>query len=264
MEVFQMSCVVFLSAVLFCCLPRESNSAAVAQLKPESQNGNNTGAKSLDSEPAGSGKKYTIGMEDDDLDGFSKKYGKKGSDGYKNLDKYHKRDGDSYGFSTHGGYKMGDGDGVDGAYHQSYSYDSDDSKGKKAKPSYKEWHYEKKKGQPARRSYYTSGKKEASDEEDEEFDFGGAESKLSSQISMFPSDVEIMGEMGPQKFLSLDDVSLNGQMAKAGRAKKQTDYDGYDVGGFDGEPDGADGGDGADPEYAGEDDGEGGDYDYYK
>lgn len=75
-----------------------------------------------------------------------------------NRDKYHKRDGDSYGFSTHGGYSLGDGDGKGGAYHQSYAYDSDDAKSNKGKPSYKEWHYEKKKGQPARRSYYSTGK----------------------------------------------------------------------------------------------------------
>ncbi|XP_026687957.1 uncharacterized protein LOC113472405 [Diaphorina citri] len=185
MEVFQMSCVVFLSAVLFCCLPRESNSAVVAQLKPESQNGNNTGAKSLDSEPAGSGKKYTIGMEDDDLDGFSKKYEKKGSDGYKNLDKYHKRDGDSYGFSTH---KI-----------IVYPILNFITRCRLLIGCVVSMH-----GLASNRL----------NEEDEEFDFGGAESKVSSQISMFPSDVEIMGEMGPQKFLSLDDVSLNGQMAK--------------------------------------------------
>lgn len=82
---------------------------------------------------------------------------------------------------------------------------------------------------------------------------------------MFPShDVEVMGEMGPQTFLSLDDISVNGEQAKATRAKKQTDYDGYDAGGFDGEPEGGEAADGADPEYAGYDEGDGADYDYYK
>ncbi|KAL1459255.1 hypothetical protein WDU94_011258 [Cyamophila willieti] len=161
MELFQTSAIIFALTIVVSYLPSEINTATVISNATAltGKSGNSSVSNGVpDSDPAGSGKKYTIGMEDDDLDGFSNTYGKKGKDGYNNKNKYHKRDGDSYGFSTHGGYNVGDDDGVGGAYHQSYSYDSDKDKSGKTKPQYKEWHYEKKKGQPARRSYYTTGK----------------------------------------------------------------------------------------------------------
>lgn len=106
------------------------------------------------------------------------------------------------------------------------------------------------------------------DEDSDDFDFGGEETKLAPSLHFPSNDIDIVADMGPQQFLSLGDMSHTA--ASGGRAKKQTDYDGYDVGydGGDGEGEGGEGGegggDGADPEYAGYDEGEGGDYDYYK
>lgn len=74
MEVFRTTCVA-LFCLLVVCYPRQAQGTAEVE---KAGTGNENKSAVVDSEPAGSGKKFTIGMEDDDLDGFSKKYGKKG------------------------------------------------------------------------------------------------------------------------------------------------------------------------------------------
>lgn len=69
MDVLQVTGVVSLTIFLV-YIPSQISSASVA---PTNKN-----SSLSDLEPAASGKKFTIGVEDDDLDGFSKNYGKKG------------------------------------------------------------------------------------------------------------------------------------------------------------------------------------------
>lgn len=86
------------------------------------------------------------------LDGYARTGSMKGDKGYDEDDVYGGKDGDSYGFGTHVSYGSKAGDGGNGAYHETASYDDHG----KSNPKFSAWHFEDKDGRPTKRYTYDS------------------------------------------------------------------------------------------------------------
>lgn len=79
----------------------------------------------------------------------------RGDKGYNEDDVYGDKDSDSYGFGTQVSYGSKAGDGGNGAYHESTSYDDNG----RSNPKYSAWHFEDKDGKPTKRYVYDNNKK---------------------------------------------------------------------------------------------------------
>lgn len=87
-----------------------------------------------------------------DVDGFVRTGSTKGDKGYDEQDTYGGGDADSYGFGTQVSFGSQGGDGGDGAYHETSSYDDNG----RSNPKYSSWHFEDKDGKPTKRYVYDS------------------------------------------------------------------------------------------------------------
>lgn len=91
------------------------------------------------------------------MDGYARTGSYKGNKGYNEDDVYGDKDSDSYGFGTQVAFGSKAGDGGQGAYHESSSYDDNGQ----SNPKYSAWHFEDKDGKPTKRYVYDSQKKKA-------------------------------------------------------------------------------------------------------
>lgn len=87
-----------------------------------------------------------------DMDGFMRTGSTKGDKGYNEHDVYGGKDADSYGFGTQVSFGSKGGDGGDGAYHETSSYDDNGQ----SNPKYSSWHFEDKDGKPTKRYVFDS------------------------------------------------------------------------------------------------------------
>lgn len=87
-----------------------------------------------------------------DVDGFVRTGSTKGDKGYDEEDVYGGKDADSYGFGTQVSFGSKGGDGGDGAYHETSSYDDNG----RSNPKYSSWHFEDKDGKPTKRYVFDS------------------------------------------------------------------------------------------------------------
>lgn len=109
-------------------------------------------------EPAAAESKMVAGKASV-LDGFVKTGSHKGDKGYNEDDAFGDKDSDSYGFGTQVSYGNQAGDGGNGAYHESTSYDDHG----RSNPKYSAWHFEEKDGKPTKRYVFDSHKKKKYD-----------------------------------------------------------------------------------------------------
>lgn len=86
------------------------------------------------------------------MDGYVRTGSTKGDKGYNEDDVYGDKDSDSFGFGTQVSYGSKAGDGGNGAYHESSTYDDNG----RSNPKYSAWHFEEKDGKPTKRYVYDS------------------------------------------------------------------------------------------------------------
>lgn len=89
------------------------------------------------------------------MSGYARTGSTHGDKGYNEDDVYGDKDSDSYGFGTQVSYGSKAGDGGNGAYHESTSYDDNG----RSNPKYSAWHFEDKDGKPTKRYVYDNNKK---------------------------------------------------------------------------------------------------------
>lgn len=93
------------------------------------------------------------------MDGYLRTGSHKGDKGYNEDDVYGGKDSDSYGYGTNVAYGSKAGDGGNGAYHESLSYDDNGQ----SNPKFSAWHFEDKDGKPTKRYVFDSHKKNKND-----------------------------------------------------------------------------------------------------